>query len=221
MVRLASVLPKHPRTPHLAVTALALLLPGTLILETFDPPSTPPPSSRTVGEPFVRPVTTVPTSHTASRSSQPIAGDDVNEGLLWLARCIYSETKRPVEQLLVAWVVRNRVETQYRGNTSYRDVVLAPYQFSAFNPDAPSRTFYTNLTVSARGPEWDQALRIARYVMQAPPSARPFSIMTRHFYSPRSMTDANPPNWAQNYRALRVEGHMIDVERFRFYTGLF
>ncbi len=34
----------------------------------------------------------------------------IDNETLWLARCIYSETKRPEEQELVAWVVRNRVE---------------------------------------------------------------------------------------------------------------
>ncbi|WP_240332831.1 hypothetical protein [Salinibacter ruber] len=41
---------------------------------------------------------------------------------LWLARAIYSETKLPHEQELVAWVVRNRVETAYRGRRTYRAV---------------------------------------------------------------------------------------------------
>ncbi len=59
---------------------------------------------------------------------------DLEEPTLWLARAIYSETKLPHEQELVAWVVRNRVETAYRGRRTYRAVVLDPYQFSAFQP---------------------------------------------------------------------------------------
>ena len=53
-----------------------------------------------------------------------------NASTLWLARAIYSETKLPHEQELVAWVVRNRVETAYRGRRSYRAVVLDPGRYA-------------------------------------------------------------------------------------------
>ena len=70
----------------------------------------------------------------------PFSRDAVSEDVLWLARCIYSETKRAPEQELVAWVIRNRVETGYRGQRSYEGAVLDPYQFSAFNPGTGSPT---------------------------------------------------------------------------------
>ena len=52
------------------------------------------------------------------RALPPMRMDEV----IWLARCLLSESDRTDEQRLVAWVVRNRVETRYRGY-SYREVV--------------------------------------------------------------------------------------------------
>uniref|UniRef100_UPI000A985E42 cell wall hydrolase n=1 Tax=Rhodothermus marinus TaxID=29549 RepID=UPI000A985E42 len=92
----------------------------------------------------------------AFRRLSPLEQDEV----LWLARCIYSESNRPEEQRLVAWVVRNRVETRYRGDT-YREVVLEPRQFSAFNRPTPRRDLILSLTPRSTVPGWQQALRIA------------------------------------------------------------
>lgn len=145
-----------------------------------------------------------------------IRDEPSEEELLWLARCIYSETKRPIEQLLVAWVVRNRVETQYGGNDSYKEVILDPYQFSAFNPE--SDLTLPDLASDSTG--WKETVRLARYVMKAPASDRPFSVITRHFYSERSMPDHRKPSWVGKSRALQINGHDIDEERFRFYSGI-
>lgn len=139
-----------------------------------------------------------------------------SDDVLWLARCIYSETKRPEEQELVAWVVRNRVETRYRGKSTYRDVVLDPMQFSAFNSNSPRRTHYMSLdeTSSLRG--FQRALRIARWVMTAEPIERPFSTRTRHFYSERSMPDGAVPAWAVDAQPVALD-RPIDPRRFRFF----
>lgn len=152
----------------------------------------------------------------AFRRLSPLEQDEV----LWLARCIYSESNRPEEQRLVAWVVRNRVETRYRGDT-YREVVLEPRQFSAFNRPTPRRDLILSLTPQATTPGWQQALRIALEVFQAPPSTRPFPITVRHFYSPISMPTHDPPPWAQAappYQGPAV-AH-IDPQRFQFFDGV-
>ncbi len=152
----------------------------------------------------------------AFRRLSPLEQDEV----LWLARCIYSETNRPEEQRLIAWVVRNRVETRYRRDT-YREVVLEPRQFSAFNRPTPRRDLILSLTPHSTTPGWQQALRIALEVFQAPPSARPFPITVRHFYSPISMPTSNPPRWAQAARPYRgpAVAH-IDPQRFQFFDGI-
>jgi len=132
--------------------------------------------------------------------------------ILWLARCIFSETSSPYEQELVAWVVRNRVETRYRGST-YREVILDPYQFSAFNHSSPMRNPLLQLQFSSPDPAWQQALRIAYKVYFAPASLRPFPKTTRHFYSPISRP--NPPAWARGKHPLYLAG--IDPSRFLFF----
>ena len=141
---------------------------------------------------------------------------DLEAPTLWLARAIYSETKLPHEQELVAWVVRNRVETAYRGRRSYREVVLDPYQFSAFNPGAPKRALYAGLQPEAPLPRWRQALWVARYVRHADGAAyRPFSVETRHFYSERSMRGRAAPGWAD-----RAGRYVVDERRFRFFKQI-
>jgi hypothetical protein len=145
----------------------------------------------------------------------------VNESTLWLARAIYSETKLPHEQELVAWVVRNRVETGYRGQTTYKEVVLDPYQFSAFNPEDPKRSFFLSLTPEFQLPAWQQALWIAHYVRHADPAYRPFSIQTRHFYSERSMDGHRHPYWVERQQFVSPGwDYRVNERRFRFYKEI-
>jgi hypothetical protein len=154
----------------------------------------------------------------APRSESAAPPTSVDAETLWLARAIYSETKRPHEQELVAWVVRNRVDTGYRGSTTYREAVLDPYQFSAFNPGSSKRSLLTSLKPDTPLPRWQQALWVARYVRHADPVYRPFSIETRHFYSERSMEGRPKPFWARQHRFVSPgRNYQVDEHRFRFY----
>lgn len=139
--------------------------------------------------------------------------------VLWLARCLYSETQKPREQRLVAWVVRNRVETEFRGKT-YREVVLNPAQFSAFNRPSPRRRYILNLDLESPSAAWKQALDVAYEVYTAEPDERPFPITTRHFYSPISMSTGRPPHWTRNHDPIPAQRLGIDSTRFRFYDGI-
>jgi hypothetical protein len=142
------------------------------------------------------------------------------EAILWLARCVFSESSEPHEQELVAWVVRNRVETHYRGQKSYRKVVLDPFQFSAFNPDALNRSFYMSLDESYRAPGWRQALRVSRTVLLADTTDRPFPVTTRHFYSEQSLADAVQPQWSVEQTPISLADQTVDERRFRFFDGV-
>ena len=146
--------------------------------------------------------------------------ESVSDDVLWLARCIYSETKQAHEQTLVAWVIRNRVETGYRGEDTYSDVVLDPYQFSAFNPGDPKRQMFLSLTPHSDAAGWEQALRAAHRVYHAPADERPFTRETRHFYSERSMPGRRAPRWANGERPVQPVGFRVDPVRFRFYSGV-
>ena len=146
---------------------------------------------------------------------------EVDEETLWLARCIYSETKRAEEQELVAWSIRNRVETGYRGETSYRGVVLDPWQFSAFNHNSRKRGYFMSLVPSSQAAGWQQALRIAKYVKEAPASLRPFPQTVRHYYSERSMVGRSHPAWAAGQTPIAADRpYEIEARRFRFFDGI-
>ncbi len=167
-----------------------------------------------------RPIPTIAAAdHDAYRRSVMAEAQYMREELLWLARCIYSETKRPEEQELVAWVVRNRVETRYRGKDTYQKVVLDPWQFSAFHPSNPKRQRLVNLDLNSSARGFQSAVRIAARVMMASPEERPFSLRTRHFYSARSMQDLPAPAWAVDAQPATLDRH-VDPERFRFYADV-
>lgn len=151
----------------------------------------------------------------------PLPASTIDSETLWLARAIYSETKRAEEMELVAWVIRNRVETGYRGQDTYREVVLDPFQFSAFNPGNQKRWFYANLEPQTEIGSWQRALTIAYRVRLAEPDYRPFSIKTRHFYSERSMLGSTHPNWAAGKRPVIPQRRFkVDERRFRFFEGV-
>ncbi|MBI5004915.1 MAG: cell wall hydrolase, partial [Candidatus Lloydbacteria bacterium] len=69
-----------------------------------------------------------PTAAEKEAQAAPVAPLDEKE-ILWLARGVYSEKKNEEEMRLIAWVIRNRVETKYRG-TTYQEVVTSDKQFS-------------------------------------------------------------------------------------------
>lgn len=147
--------------------------------------------------------------------------DAIDSETLWLARCIYSETNRPEEQELIAWVVRNRVESRYRGKKTYRQVVLDPFQFSAFNGDSAKSSYFRSLNLNHEPDGWKRALTIAYYVRHARPNYRPFSIQTLHFYSEQSMKGQNKPHWARGLAPVQTpERYQLDERRFRFYEGI-
>jgi hypothetical protein len=151
----------------------------------------------------------------------PLPPEKIDSETLWLARCIFSETKRPDEQVLVAWVIRNRVETHYRGKGNYRDVVLDPFQFSAFAPNNEKRAFYVGLGPASTVPGWQKALSIAHTVRALDTAYRPFAVETRHFFSERSMPDRLAPDWADGLAPVELrEPFEILPERFRFFAGI-
>ena len=152
----------------------------------------------------------------------PLPPEQIDTETLWLARVIFSESKRIDEQALVAWVVRNRVETTYRGKGSYESVALDPHQFSAFSSHSTKKNYYTGLTVNSNVPGWQTAIRVAYDVRHAEAQHRPFSPYTRHFYSERSLGENIAPAWAsgRNPVEIRYDSIVSDHWRFRFFEGV-
>ncbi len=175
-----------------------------------------------LGQQFVLPFRTNEMRPVGDWSSIPrINPSAIDSETLWLARCIFSETKDPNEMELVAWVVRNRVETGYRGKRSFQSTILDPFQFSAFNPTTTTRFYYSSLKPGMHVNGWQEALSIAYLVRTADMSRRPFSIDTRHFYSEVSMIGTRHPYWSRGYEPVPVDRPFdIDEKRFRFYEDV-
>jgi hypothetical protein len=134
----------------------------------------------------------------------------------WLTRAIVSETNNKGEMEYLAWVIRNRVEAGWRGEDTYKGVILDPWQFSAFNRNSGKRSYFMEMTreTTPFKARWNQAQRVARKVLVADRSQAPFSASTTHFYSPVSMRGA-APSWAWKLREVKVAS--VNSQRFRFF----
>lgn len=153
---------------------------------------------------------------TWNKESDVLKDPSYDEEILWLARIIYSETKDPEEQVLVAWVARNRVETGFRGNT-YKEVALSNNQFSGLNSSDRNYLKNINLELEDNVAGWRTAVEVAKLIYDAPEVWRPFPENVRHFYSPMVV---NPPAWAHGRKPVReIRNHWGGV-RFAFYQGV-
>lgn len=139
--------------------------------------------------------------------------------VLWLARILYSESKVREEQIVVAWVVRNRVESSYKGADSFKDVALSPAQFSGLWPS--DKQYKLNITRSydTKGDKaWDQALAVAQAVYFADEALSPISDTVRHFYSPAAVL--RDPHWAEGQKPALVMRNNDGAVRFAFYDSV-
>jgi hypothetical protein len=140
--------------------------------------------------------------------------------ILWLARIVYSETKEVNEQVLVAWVARNRVETEYRGYNTYHGVATDKGQFSGLNPRDAQYLHNISRNYGSRGESWKDALEVAEAVYFSPNFLRPIPKTVKHFYSPKSVRLA--PNWSADSKPVLVirDGSKDRHIRFAFYDGI-
>jgi len=144
--------------------------------------------------------------------------DTDKEEVLWLARIMYSETKRAEEQVLVGWVARNRVETEFQG-TSYREVALRSGQFSGLNTSDSNYRHNISRDFTSTGEAWETALRASEAIYSAPFALRPFPQTVRHFYSPQSLSIG--PEWSADTSAVhKVIDNETGSVRFAFYDGV-
>lgn len=141
--------------------------------------------------------------------------------VLWTARAMYSETRRPTEMYYVGWVIRNRVEAEFRGEEGYKNVILDDKQFSAFNKGYPLRDFYMSLEpkYASQSSRWFRAMKSSVEVVEGSKRHRPFAKDTYHFYSEVSMPRGKRPSWlpyVTRVETASMKGR-IAPERFRFY----
>ena len=142
--------------------------------------------------------------------------DDDKTEILWLSRVIFSETKDEEEMNLIGWVVRNRVEAGYRGDT-YEEVAQSAYQFSGLNPKDLQYDININMGYESINEKWVKALLVAEKIYFADDDERPFSRDVKHFYSPISV--GGTPKWTLdgelNYEVPGTNGM---APRFAFYS---
>lgn len=159
---------------------------------------------------------TLLSNHAEAASIGVLGSSTVDDEILWFARTIYSETKKAEEQRLVAWVIRNRVESGLYGD-SYEEVVLARGQFSGMHATDKQYSINISLDYGDTSPSWDSALSIARSVYYADTVLNPLSSEVRHFYSPISVI--NTPSWALGLEpAHTVADPVTSHIRFAFYA---
>lgn len=114
-----------------------------------------------------------------------------------LALAVYREARGESRRgkLLVAQTIENRV-TDRRWPDTYRDVVLQPWQFSAFNANDPNA-----LRFPAMGdPVWFECYSVTLEVVR---SAQPFTT-ANHYH-----TAAVDPAWSDATRIVDREGAHI------------
>lgn len=149
----------------------------------------------------------------------PITQTTCNEEeILWLARIVFSETKIVSEMPYIAWVVRNRVDTEYNGLT-YKEVALHPNQFSGLNIGDKQYNMNISMNVHNQNKSWQSALRVATDVCNASTIERLFPETVRHFYSPRSINSS--PTWATEkslYHTIKSINGCAD--RFAFHKDV-
>lgn len=126
-----------------------------------------------------------------------------------LALTIWGESRgEPVEgQIAVACVVRNRLKRAGGIAPRWRDICLAPEQFSCFNEDDPNAgpiaRAAANLMTAVPTPELAQALWIADGVMSG--AAKDNTLGATHYLT-TGLLNAKPPSWAKNQPVLAVIG---------------
>lgn len=156
----------------------------------------------------------------ASRQLGGQAQEKSRQEILLLARAIYSETKNEKngEMVKVGCVIRNRVETGYRGVT-YEEVVFAEAQFSGLNPRDRQYLINTTIDYENANPAWRNALQVAGLVYNYGELICQFPLTVRHFYSPVAVKKT--PEWALGKKPVDIIYNETGTGiRFAFYEGV-
>jgi len=131
------------------------------------------------------------------------------EPTILLAMCIWGEARGQIDtaKIAVGNVVRNRVLAGIYGGSDWKNVILAPLQFSSFNANDPNRPKLLTPTQHDRPDVWDRCYDIANEVYEG--TANDVSQRATHYYD-KSM-DLKPPFWANHFT------HTVDIGNLRFF----
>jgi spore germination cell wall hydrolase CwlJ-like protein len=131
-----------------------------------------------------------------------------------LALTIYGEARgEPVEgQIAVACVVRNRLKA--KAGARWRDICLAPAQFSCFNADDPNYALMERaanvLMTQSPPPELAQAEWIADGIISGACYQDPTN--GANHYLTESLFLSHPPSWAINQPVRASVGRHIFLD---------
>lgn len=128
----------------------------------------------------------------------------------WLGLALRSESDEPHEWPALAWVIRNRVESNRYPDTYY-EVITQAYQFSYFNQFRGIEDSEELFAVAKEGyagdnSGWDEndfvrAKACAASVMMLPRWAAPFSHRVLYFWAPGAMVPrGSDPSWASDLK---------------------
>lgn len=140
----------------------------------------------------------------------------------WLALCLCTESNHPEEWPYIAQVIENRLKSGRWGKT-LRDVILAPMQFSAFNPFTgkppdPHLGSAAMFAAMARREDTLMLMRASRGEWFGPWAG--ITPSTTHYYSPVSMVPTGrKPAWAASASRLYTPDG-VDPQRFVFAEGV-
>ncbi len=146
----------------------------------------------------------------------------IPEDEYWLAKMIFWEARDAKlddkAREAVGWVARNRRENPFgKWGTTYQDVVTDPGQFSPYlardtNDSLLIKEIQKNPTEKKA---WDNCIRIAKDVVNAPESSNPLPDIF-YFHSPNAYNGpVRYQSWMLDMDIVRVEG--IDPCDFEFF----
>lgn len=114
-----------------------------------------------------------------------------------LAQTIYGEAEGEdfLTKLAIGQIVKNRVKRQWRGAKTYRDVCLAPFQFSCWDEGSPR----LGSMLKPQGTAWEESLKAAFWVMAGLYDEG--SLKNVYHYTDTSI---GRPVWAEKMELIRI-----------------
>lgn len=133
-----------------------------------------------------------------------------DEDVLYTAATLYGEgyLEGPEGMLAILEVIENRADYSH---LSLKQVVLAPWQFSAWNDDSPSRETLEKLASGQSSQNelidaaFDDVVALTRDALEAPDRDRRFDRSVRHYWAHEVMEES--PYWYGGQPVQVVGGH--------------
>lgn len=142
----------------------------------------------------------------------PVVGLDLRDQdtLTLLAMCLWGEARNQTEEGLIAvgCVIRNRVLSG-RFGASWKDVMLAPKQFSCFNPDDPNRRKMMEPDRYGTPGVWARVARVAEGIFRG--ETKDITDGSDHYHTVQRPKGAKvwPPSWARRMTKTLVAGDHV------------